>query len=161
GQAVYFHVFGDAGTQGDFTLEFTNLDQFATPRNETLLFPAGQGPSQAAVADVNGDGKADLVVSDTRSNTVSVLLNNGDGTFQAPRQFAIGASPPSPVEQVTDVPNLGRPVAVADVNRDGRPDIIVANDASSDISVLLGRGDGTFEPQRRYDATPSPFAMAV
>ena len=44
-----------------------------------------------AVGDLNGDGKPDLVVSDALSNTISVLLGNGDGTFQAPRQFAIGA----------------------------------------------------------------------
>jgi hypothetical protein len=161
GQAVLLHVSGDATARGNFTLEFTNLDQFNTPENKTLFFSAGPGPSEVAVADLNGDGKPDLVVSNALTNTVSVLLGNGDGTFQALRQFAVGAFQPTLAGVGNTVPNFGRAVAVADVNRDGIPDIIVTNYASGDVSVLLGRGDGTFQPQRRFDATPSPFALAV
>jgi hypothetical protein len=152
-------VAGATGSHGDFTLEFTNRDQFTTTQNTSLLIPAGRGPSEEAVADFNGDGKPDLVVSDALSNSVSVLLNNGDGTFQAPRQFAVGAhSKPAGAQ---NLPRLGQAVAVADVNRDGIPDVVVTNYASNDVSVLLGRGDGTFAPQRRFDATVGPFALAV
>jgi hypothetical protein len=161
GQRVLLQVASNAGSHGAFTLEFTNLDQFAAPDNTPLLFPAGAGPSAEAVADVNGDGRPDLVVSDALSNTVSVLGNNGDGTFQAPRQFAVGAFSPIAALGNSALGNLGRPVAVADVNGDGIPDILVANSGSSDISVLLGRGDGTFAPQRRFQATASPLGMAV
>jgi hypothetical protein len=161
GQALLLHVASEAGGQGTFTLEFTNLDQFATPLNTNLLFPAGRGPSQEAVADLNGDGKPDLVVSDAQANTVSVLLNNGDGTFQAPRQYAVGAFS-TPIAAASHVPNLGRAVAVADLTgKGGPPDIIVTNYASGDVSVLLNNGDGTFAPQRRFNATAGPFAMAV
>jgi hypothetical protein len=160
GQVVLLQVVGAAGGHGSFTLEFANLDQFATPRNTSLLFPAGQGPSEEAVADLTGNGRMDIVVSDAQSNTVSVLLNNGDGTFQAPRQYGVGAYT-VPIVAQSLAPNLGRGLVVADVNGDGIPDIIVTNYASADISVLLGRGDGTFEPQRRYDATAGPFALAV
>jgi hypothetical protein len=160
GQVVLLQVAGAAGGHGDFTLAFTNLDQFATPRNTSLLFPAGQGPSEEAVADLTGNGRMDLVVSDAQSNTVSVLLNNGDGTFQAPRQYAVGAYT-VPVVAQSLAPNLGRGLVVADLTGNGIPDIIVTNYASDDVSVLLGRGDGTFEPQRRYDATVGPFALAV
>jgi hypothetical protein len=160
GQVLLLHVLGDAGGHGDFTLEFTNRDQFANGQNRPLLFPAGRGPSEEAVADLNHDGKPDLVVSDAQSNTVSVLLNNGDGTFQAPRQFAVGAYS-IPVASQGYVPNVGRAVAAADVNRDGIPDLIVTNYASGDVSVLLGRGDGTFAPERRFDATTGAFALAV
>ena len=59
------------------------------------------------------------------------------------------------------MPNFHRDLAIADFNRDGRPDVVVVNTSSSDISVLLGNGDGTFQPQRRFDATAAPFAMAV
>jgi hypothetical protein len=59
------------------------------------------------------------------------------------------------------LPNFGRAVAIADFNRDGIPDVVVTNDASSDVSVLLGRGDGTFEPQRRFNATAAPRALDV
>ena len=61
GQTVYLHVFGTRG-QGDFTLQFTNLDQFTTPDDNTLFFPTGGDPSQVAVADLTGNGKLDVVV---------------------------------------------------------------------------------------------------
>ena len=97
-----------------------------------------------AVADVNGDGKPDLVVVDacavygSCTPLVGVLLGNGDGTFQ-------------PV--VTYSSNDGAAgeafsVAVADVNGDGKPDLIVAN--SDVLGVLLGNGDGTFQPAVTY-----------
>ena len=66
-----------------------------------------------AVGDVNGDGKPDLVVANDGSNTVSVLLGNGNGTFQAQQTFATGTEPNS--------------VAVGDLTGDGKPDIVVAN----------------------------------
>ena len=62
---------------------------------------------------MTGDGIPDLVVANAGSNTVSVLLGNGNGTFQAQQTFATGTSPSS--------------VAVGDVNGDGKPDIVVAN----------------------------------
>jgi hypothetical protein len=160
-QAVLLRVSGGATTAGDFALGFTNLDEFTTPQNKTLFFSAGHGSSEVAVADLDRDGKPDLVVTDALSNTVSVLPGNGDGTFQAPRQFEVGAFAPAPAATNNGIPNFGRAVAVADVSGGGMPDVIVTNYASSDISVLLGRGDGTFEPQRRFQATVSPFALAA
>src|SRR5207253_7449518 len=67
-------------------------------------------------------------------NTVSVLLGNGDGTFQAAQTFGAGINPDS--------------VAVGDFNGDGLPDLAVANFISNTVSVLLGNGDGTFQPAR-------------
>jgi hypothetical protein len=95
--------------------------------------------SQAvAIADVNGDHKPDLVVANSGSNTVGVLLGNGDGTFQPVVTYFSGNSHPDSL-------------AVADVNGDGRPDILVANECSdnvcdSTVGVLLNNGDGTFPP---------------
>ena len=76
------------------------------------------------------------------ANVVSVLLGNGDGTFQKQRQFPAGVFPNS--------------VAVGDFNRDGNPDLAVANDSArfGSVSVLLGNGDGTF-------AAPVAYATAV
>jgi hypothetical protein len=161
GQKVYAHVFGDPAAHGDFSLDFSNLDQFATQRNKTAFIPTGAGPSASVLADVNLDGKQDIIVSHVGQNIVSVILNNGDGTFRAPREFAVGAFEQGGPFTLFGVPNFHREVAVADFNKDGNPDIIAVNTSASDVSVLLGNGDGTFQPQRRFDATGGPFALAV
>jgi hypothetical protein len=141
---------------GSFQLRITNLDQFSVPGQTSLLFPAGNGPGQVATADLNHDGKLDLVVSNIVSNTVSSLLGNGDGTFQSPRQFADGAS--QGASNISSILN-GRGIVTADFDGDGNPDVAVTNPASADVSVLLGRGDGTFQPQRRFDATSRPWSL--
>jgi hypothetical protein len=99
--------------------------------------------SSVVVADVNGDGKLDMVVTNYLSDhgfcctsDVDVLLGNGDGTFQA----AVPYYDPSPVS-----------VAIADVNGDGKPDLIAANNGGS-VGVLLGNGDGTFQPVVTYSS---------
>jgi hypothetical protein len=115
---------------------------FQPPRTISL----GERFNSVAVADVNGDGKPDLIVTYpgaflSNSGTVTVLLGNGDGSFQQPRTFATGAT--------------GRATAVGDINGDGRPDLVVVGGNSgsptyTSISVLLGNGDGSFQPQRNF-----------
>jgi FG-GAP-like repeat len=89
--------------------------------------PAAGGPSSVAFGDLNGDGRLDLAVANAQvnmpSNAVSVLFGNGDGTMQPRAMYATGSQPAA--------------VAIADVNEDGRPDLVVANEGSDDISVLL------------------------
>src|SRR5207245_3543929 len=89
-----------------------------------------------AVGDFNGDGKLDLAVTDNANNTVSVLLGNGDGTFQAAQTVPVGTNPAL--------------VAVGDFNGDGKPDLAVSNVVSNTVSVLLGNGDGTFLPALNF-----------
>jgi hypothetical protein len=101
-----------------------------------------------AVGEFDGDGSLDVVVANSESANVSILLGHGDGTFQDARNFAVGRDPKS--------------VAVGDFNGDGLPDIVVANfhSLSSNVSVLLGRGDGTFT-HTSYLAGQSPDSVAV
>jgi hypothetical protein len=114
-----------------------------------VTYPAGGSTTAAAVADVNGDGKPDLIVAigndpggtHASNGLVGVLLGNGDGTFQTPVVYDSGGNDPTSL-------------AVADLNGDGVPDIAVANfcvwigNSCSDttVGILLGRGDGTFAP---------------
>ena len=113
-----------------------------------------------AAADVNGDGKTDIVVNSSVTQGTSttgtglLYLNNGNGTFKA-------ASPlnPGPLYPVV--------LAIADMNGDGRPDVIfaglsssVANDES--VTVLLGNGDGTFQAGKTtVGPNDSPTGIAI
>jgi hypothetical protein len=99
-------------------------------------YGTGPVPLSIAVGDVNGDKKADLVVANgaqLQSNPVSLLLGNGDGTFQ--NQVSVGSNFNSAVA-----------VAIADFNNDGKPDIGVTDQWFASVGVLLGNGDGTFQP---------------
>jgi PKD repeat protein len=100
-----------------------------------------------AVGDFNGDGRQDLAVASDFSNTVSVLLGKGDGTFQTPVNYAAGSDADS--------------VAVGDFNGDGRQDLAVANAGSNSVSVLLGKGDGTFQTPINYAVGSGPVSVAV
>src|SRR5262245_20693895 len=91
------------------------------------------GGSVVAAADMNSDGKADVIVSNTSTSTLSVMLGRGDGTFQP----AIVTSFPS-----GQVPAF---VEIADINVDGKPDLVTLTQFSGTGSVLLGRGDGGFQ----------------
>jgi uncharacterized repeat protein (TIGR01451 family) len=85
---------------------------------------AGLYPDSLALADTNGDGKLDAVVSNSGSNTISVLLGNGDGTLQPAVSYTVGNSP--------------RSVAVGDFNGDGRTDLVVANYNDNTVTILVG-----------------------
>jgi len=113
-----------------------------------------------AVADVNGDGKQDIVVANLcpisgncSSGVVGVLLGNGDGTFQAATSYSTGGWVGGCCGSYS--------LAVADVNGDGKPDLLVASpcqgpDCSESengtVGVLLGNGDGTFQPVVTYSS---------
>jgi hypothetical protein len=99
-----------------------------------------------AIGDVSRDGKPDLAVTNQSSNTVSVLLGNGDGSFGASVDYGTGGVPIS--------------VAIGDLSGDGKADLAVANYGGA-VSVLLGNGDGTFGAKADYGAGNNPRSVAI
>jgi hypothetical protein len=116
-----------------------------------LPWPAtGAKPYAVASADLNGDSKPDFAVVNAGDNTVSVLIGNGNGTFQPKVDYATGTAPQA--------------VAIADVNGDGKPDLVIGNSATSPgttMSVLIGNGDGTFGSKLDYPTNSAAQAIAV
>jgi hypothetical protein len=109
----------------------------------------GPGASSVAVGDFNGDSKPDLAV--TSGGGVSVLLGNGNGTFQTAVNYGVGGTTSS--------------LTVGDFNGDGKADLAVATSlsppSSDNVSVLLGIGDGTFQPAVHYVVGSHPYAVAA
>jgi hypothetical protein len=87
-----------------------------------------------------------LATANYTDHTVSVLLNKGDGSFQAKVSYATGHSPVS--------------VAIGDLDGDGKGDLATANEEHG-VSVLLNRGDGSFQPRRDYAGGDTPHAVAI
>jgi sugar lactone lactonase YvrE len=108
-----------------------NADGTYTAAPTLTLSYYAYGFRPIAVADFNGDGKQDLTGLDGYSNTVTILLGNGDGTFtQTATSPTVGAN--------------SNQLAIADFNGDGIPDLAVTSALSNSLDILLGNGDGTF-----------------
>src|SRR5262249_48061067 len=108
------------------------------------LYP---NPMGLAVGDFNGDGILDLATADYGSGEVSVLLGNGDGTFQHALNIPVGGGLNA--------------IVVADFNGDGRADVAVVDLYSQKVSVLLGNGDGTFQPPQQFNVADNPKYLTV
>jgi hypothetical protein len=100
------------------------------------------------IADVNGDGKQDLL--STNGSTASVLLNRGDGTFLPRVDYAVGHAAGD-----------DSALAACDLNGDGRPDLVAGTTAVRRIAVLLNNGDGTFAAAVTYPTAPQPRARRL
>jgi flagellin-like hook-associated protein FlgL len=137
---------GAAGDAAENVSVLLNLGSGTFATQST--YAVGDNPrGSATLADVNGDGSADIVQSNYGSGTVSVLLNNGSGVFGSKSDYAVGTYP------------IGS-TAVSDVNGDGHADLVQSNSAST-ISVLLNAGDGTFGVQTQYSSQNGSYAAHV
>jgi hypothetical protein len=143
------------------TGQSTNASTLTTPLFQpVVLYNSGGYAVAVAVGDLNGDGKLDLAVANNyvsatdNRGTVAILLGNGDGTFRPPIIYPSGGIGPVSIQ-------------LADVNGDRKLDLLVANrggspDGSGSVGVLLGNGDGSFQPAVTYGPTGGPaLALAV
>jgi hypothetical protein len=161
------HGFAAADVNGDGILDLIGVN-YNTGQVEVLLgngaagkgngtfaaavnYPAATGtatstnPVGVALGDVNGDGILDIVTSNRGSGNVGVLIGNGDGTFKPVVTYPIGDSNASFANGVT----------LADMNADGKLDIVVADNGTTyDLGVLYGKGDGTFGARAGVSAGP-------
>jgi hypothetical protein len=112
-----------------------------------VTYAVGALPIWIVAGDFNGDGHLDLATANIGDNTVSVLLGNGDGTFQPPVTDPVGSG-------------AGH-IAAGDFNGDGRIDLAVSNLGSNTLSVLLGNGDGTFADPGPGRFSTSPHATPL
>ncbi len=101
------------------------------------------GTCSTAAGDLNGDGQPEIVTVNCDSNTddLTIYLNNGDGTFQSGVYYAPAQN--SGAGTAADIYPVA--VTIADVNGDGKPDLVSSNYDSSDVTILLGNGDGTVQ----------------
>ncbi len=151
---------GDFNGDGETDLAVVNQgDSTHTPSVSILLgkgdgtftlqstLATGNTPSAIATADFNADGLLDLAVTNQADNTVSIFLGNlsNPGTFSAKTDFITGTAPVA--------------LATGDFNVDGRPDLAVANQSDSTVSILVGLGDGTFAP--KFDVTTGTGPVGI
>jgi hypothetical protein len=138
---------------GDGNLDLAEAGTFGSESGVTILLGKGDGtfddgntyptdtsPESIAIADLNADHNLDLAIANSEGGSIDVLLGNGDGTFESPAPYAI----PFCVW-----------VTVADVNGDGKADLVTAADYDlahniSGAGILLGNGDGTFQDPIYY-----------
>jgi uncharacterized repeat protein (TIGR01451 family) len=128
----------------------------ASPAASIAFQPAhdygvGFAPSGIAVGDLNADGNPDAVVVNRDSDDLTILLGDGIGGFKSQATASTGPGT-QPVA-----------VAIADFNGDARQDVVVANQGTDQIAVLLGSGDGVLGPPGTYALSPGslPSALAV
>jgi len=110
-------------------------------------YGAGNGPTCIAIGHINSDLHPDLVTANINDVTVSVLLGNGDGTFQTATNIGVGDSPTF--------------VAIGNLNSDAFPDLAVTNYGDDSVSILLGDGNGAFQSGNSVSVGDGPYSIVI
>jgi len=105
----------------------------------------GLGPMYVTAADLNLDKTIDLLVANSKDNSLSLFYGKGDGTFQASQSIPVPLEPSA--------------IAVSDINRDGWPDILLNSRGTHSLVTLLGRGKNSFLPPRSFKTGPVPLFL--
>ena len=105
---------------------------------DQVIYASGFSPTTVVLGDLNGDGKLDIIMTNSNESPVSVLLGKGDGTFAEKVDLTLNGG--------------GRALAIGDVDGDRKLDIVTANSGSASLDVLFGKGDGTFPSRVAYYA---------
>jgi hypothetical protein len=139
----YVDLIVTAANDNTVNVLINNADGTGTFKNE-VKYGTAASPYSAVVADFNGDGKQDIVVANSQSNSITPLLGNGNGTFQSRVDAPAG-------------PNVNA-VVVGDFNGDGIPDLAFANGdcsgcSANSVSLILGNGDGTYKAPSTFPTT--------
>ncbi|HKP01071.1 MAG TPA: VCBS repeat-containing protein [Nitrospiraceae bacterium] len=110
-------------------------------------YKVGKNPTTVTPTDVNQDGFTDLVTTNMGSNTLSILLGNGDGTFGEQVELSVCKEP--------------RSLALGLFNSDPLPDVVLACSGADEVAILFGRADGKFQEGTRYPVHRTPIAIAI
>jgi RHS repeat-associated protein len=132
---------------------------FQTAWNSTLGGQTWDMSSTLAVADFNGDGKPDLAIGNPSADYVTIATGNGDGTFT----FASRVTPNDSLSSPNGT-GAGGSVASADLNGDGKADLVIAGTQSASVTpvdVWFGNGDGTFGSESVYYAGGGPASISI
>jgi ankyrin repeat protein len=132
---------GDQETNWNVYYSHSTAEWFAPAVN----YGTGDAPHSVFCADLDGDTDLDLAVANSGSDNVSILKNNGDGTFQGAVNYGAGDGPWS--------------VFCADLDGDTDLDLVVVNSVSDNVSVLKNNGDGTFQSAVNYGAGNAPLSV--
>lgn len=131
--------------QDEVKIILSNGDQTYQP---SVAYQVGEFAAYLDSGDINNDGKLDIVTGDFTDNTISVLLGNGDGSFQ-------NATTYSGLSTKLDDVKLG------DMNGDGYDDVVASNFTGSSVSVFLGQADGSLSPLTTLGVGTSPNGVAL
>jgi FG-GAP-like repeat/Dockerin type I domain len=138
----------NAGDDSVSVLAGTGGGSFAAPQRVALNINPAPDRLSIAAGDLNGDGRQDLVLAVSNADEVAVLTGLGGGSFSAPKFYPSGTMESSP-----------NAVAVADLNGDGHPDVVVSNKLSFDAGVLLGDGTGHLGAARSFVTDQEPLTV--